>query len=405
MLLQPSGCVPFSFVNRSWLLWSLCQRRANAPQAPCKRRRTPWSCHGIAVITAATLWGRNGINDIRFRRTANAVDALLRRGRDTVTFPYTPWGLRANATAYSGVLAGIICVPAACARRPRGAPGDLTALLLHCRCKPTAWSRRWFRSPWERRPISRTLCMHKVRTVAWRPRKPHGLQWRCHGDAMAIPRHSRRCHCATSAFWVFLACRAVAVRTPPWCDRGLSDTGVYRTNEANLRDWIAATGLVILLKLGSNLRFFSPCDLEIWWMTWKNYRAPLLHYIKLCASSQTPWWIKTGVIVRKIGSNRRFFVPCHLQIWWMTLKNNRAPLICRLKLCASFHSHQWIKTKVTVWKHSIRIKIGNLLSRVTFIFNRWPRKTIEHFLYVASSFTHHFVAIGEFKLELQSGNA
>ena len=25
-----------------------------------------------------------------------------------------------------------------------------------------------------------------------------------------------------SAFWVFLARRAVAVRTPPWCDRGLS---------------------------------------------------------------------------------------------------------------------------------------------------------------------------------------
>ena len=34
-------------------------------------------------------------------------------------------------------------------------------------------------------------------------------------------------------------------------------------NKANLRDLIAATGLVILLKLDSNSRFFSPCDLEI----------------------------------------------------------------------------------------------------------------------------------------------
>ena len=34
-------------------------------------------------------------------------------------------------------------------------------------------------------------------------------------------------------------------------------------NKANLRDLIAATGLVILLKLDSNHRFFSPCDLEI----------------------------------------------------------------------------------------------------------------------------------------------
>ena len=70
-------------------------------------------------------------------------------------------------------------------------------------------------------------------------------------------------------------------------------------NKANLRDLIAATGLVILLKLDSNHWFFSPCDLEIWWMTSKNYRAPLLHYIKLCASSQTPRWIQAGVTVRK----------------------------------------------------------------------------------------------------------
>ena len=41
-------------------------------------------------------------------------------------------------------------------------------------------------------------------------------------------------------------------------------------NKANLRDLIAATGLVILLKLDSNRRFFSPCDLEIWWMTPKT---------------------------------------------------------------------------------------------------------------------------------------
>ena len=32
-------------------------------------------------------------------------------------------------------------------------------------------------------------------------------------------------------------------------------------------------------------------------------------------------------------------------------------------------------------------------------------KTIGHLFYAASSFVHHFVAIGEFKLEFQSGNA
>ena len=38
-------------------------------------------------------------------------------------------------------------------------------------------------------------------------------------------------------------------------------------NNAILRDFIAATGLMMLLKLDSNRRFFSPRDLEIWWMT------------------------------------------------------------------------------------------------------------------------------------------
>ena len=39
--------------------------------------------------------------------------------------------------------------------------------------------------------------------------------------------------------------------------------GREKENKANLRDLIAATVLVILLKLDSNRRFFSPWDLEI----------------------------------------------------------------------------------------------------------------------------------------------
>ena len=51
---------------------------------------------------------------------------------------------------------------------------------------------------------------------------------------------------------------------------------------------------------GSNwIQFFSPRDLEIWWMTSKNNRVPLLFYIKLCASFLIYWWIQTGVTVRK----------------------------------------------------------------------------------------------------------
>ena len=34
----------------------------------------------------------------------------------------------------------------------------------------------------------------------------------------------------------------------------------------------------------------------------------------------------------------------------MTLKNNRAPLLSNIKLCASFHHHMWIPTGVTARK-------------------------------------------------------
>ena len=106
----------------------------------------------------------------------------------------------------------------------------------------------------------------------------------------------------------------------------------------------------------------------------------------------------------QFGSKSVIFFQCYLEIWRMTLKNNSAPLLCCFKLSASFHSHQWIQTKVTVRKRWIRIKISDFLSRVSLKFDGWPWKTIGHLFYVASSFLHHFIAINEFKLKLQSGN-
>ena len=58
-----------------------------------------------------------------------------------------------------------------------------------------------------------------------------------------------------------------------------------------------------------------------------------------------------------------------------------------------------------VRKRPIRVKSGDVLSRVTLKFDGWLWKTIGHLFYATSSFVHHFVAIGEFKLQLQSGNA
>ena len=68
----------------------------------------------------------------------------------------------------------------------------------------------------------------------------------------------------------------------------------------------------------------------------------------------------------KLDSNRQFFHLCDLEIWWMTLQNNRAPLLCYFKLCASFRSHWWIQTGVTVRKRPIWVKFDDFFLAV------WP---------------------------------
>ena len=160
-----------------------------------------------------------------------------------------------------------------------------------------------------------------------------------------------------------------------------------------------------------------------------------------------------------LGHIRRFLEPCDLEIWRMTLKNNRAPLLSNIKLYASFRHHMWIQTGVTVRK-----RLSWVVTSVTLTFDLWPwpfawtllwslvitpenfmmigwwehsqkgvtdrrtdrrtdgrtdgqtenticraawsqLKTIGHLFYATLSFVQHFIAIGEFKLELQSGNA
>ena len=103
--------------------------------------------------------------------------------------------------------------------------------------------------------------------------------------------------------------------------------------------------------------------------------------------------------------NQWFIVLCDLEIWWMTLKNKKAPLLYYIELCASYQSHWWNQTGITVRKRPIRVKIGNFFfTRVTLKFDGWPCKTIRHLSYSTSSFVHHFITIYEFKLELWSGN-
>ena len=93
------------------------------------------------------------------------------------------------------------------------------------------------------------------------------------------------------------------------------------------------------LNLGRNQQFFVPCDLQIWWMILKNNRAPLLYYVRqpsfvhhFTAISEFKLELQSGKA--QFGSKSAIFLSR------MTLKNNRAPLLYYTKHCASFQSRQ-----------------------------------------------------------------
>ena len=117
-------------------------------------------------------------------------------------------------------------------------------------------------------------------------------------------------------------------------------------NKANLRDLIAATGLVIVPKLDPNRQLFG----------------------------------RPGVTLT-------------LDRWRKTIE----PLPCPQKLNMSFHSHPIIWIRVTNRKRSNQSQIVSFSLRVTLKFSRWSWKTKRCLFSATSMF--HFLAIGEFKLE------
>ena len=96
----------------------------------------------------------------------------------------------------------------------------------------------------------------------------------------------------------------------------------------------------------------------------------------------------------EIGFKSSIFQPVWPWNLMDDLEKNKAPLLFYIKLCASFQIHWWIQTGVGVQKRSFRVKIGNFMSCVTLKFDGWPWKTIGHLFYTTSSFVHRFTAMG-----------
>ena len=201
--------------------------------------------------------------------------------------------------------------------------------------------------------------------------------------------------------------------------------------------WIQTGVTVRKASIWVNIGDFCPVWLTSLMDDLEKYnREPLLYYFKLCLSFQGHRWFQTWVTVRKhsirvkisdflshvtlkfdgwpwktighpfyaassyvhnfvaisifklelqsgkaqFGSNQWFFVPCDLEIWWMTLKNNRQPLLWCFKLCASFHNHQCIQARVTLdgLETPNLGQIQQFFSRVILKFDGWPWKSIGH---------------------------
>ena len=88
----------------------------------------------------------------------------------------------------------------------------------------------------------------------------------------------------------------------------------------------------------------------------------------------------------------------------MTTQNNGTLVLCYVKLCASFQSHLWILPGVSLRKRPFWVKIDFFVP-CDLEIRQMALKNNRAAFYATLSFVHCFIAIGEFKLELQSGNA
>ena len=121
------------------------------------------------------------------------------------------------------------------------------------------------------------------------------------------------------------------------------------------------------LNSGQNQQCLSHVTLKFDAWLWKtigqlcNATPSLLHHFK------SIWKFKQELQSgnTQFGSISTIFQPSDLGIWRINLNKNRAPLLTYFKRCAFFRTHWWLQTGVTVQKHLIWVKLGNILSPVT----------------------------------------
>ena len=121
------------------------------------------------------------------------------------------------------------------------------------------------------------------------------------------------------------------------------------------------------------------------------------------------WWGKSMGLCRKTllqcGSNGvTSFLHQPVEILWT---NSNAVLFVRIPKFFLVNKTN-LRDLIAATGLVILLRLDSnrrFFARVTLKFDGWPWKTIGHLSFAVPSFVQHFIAIGEFKLELQSGNA
>ena len=180
-----------------------------------------------------------------------------------------------------------------------------------------------------------------------------------------------------------------------------------KTYKANLRDLIVATGLAILLKLDSNLRLFARVTLKFDGWPWQIIRHVLyttssfVYHVISISEFKLESQSENG----PSGSNSTIFFSCvtlRFDSWlWKTIGH-------------FFHAtSRFVHYLVAIVELKFELQSGNaevgsnsmILEPCDLEIWLMTLKIIGQLFNATSSFVHHFVAIGDFKLEIQSGNA
>ena len=172
----------------------------------------------------------------------------------------------------------------------------------------------------------------------------------------------------------------------PMITHNMDSYQIRSQNKANLRDLIAATGLVISNWIQTvNFSARVTLEFDLW------PRKTIGHFFYTMSSFVQAFcdWPSN---LTQIGLDSSIFQPV---LPWNLMDDPKQGKSEGFESC----------DRPIIRKRPIWVKIGDVLSRVTLKFDGWPWKTIGHLSFAVSSFVQHFIAIGEFKLELLSGNA